>query len=1014
MNRPIKFLSLIFGLFLGSIILAPACGGGSGDDATGGGGTEEEASGDTISLAVTVGQPVSANLSPPTLTIGKNGLALRGPAMETVAGETFDLTVRDTSGYPVADVTCTTDSTGACTLEGVPADLAQEGIIVVADNGEMVMQALVVPTQEMVEERVLSGEPIIVADNPGTDMTAAIVTAECGGDAGSCSSDLASLVTATDALVSDALTRDNCEDATVCADLATLGEFHERLILELQTDTEPRPKTMLTEAIQEGISIDMEAVVGDTLAEGVLDDTAVTGDAIASAYCDPVDPVLADVRSAAETNGIDPDVAVTIPAMVIGEFEPAELTEIVADLQNLVAITAVPDLVTEGAVNVEVRQGIAELIRLGAMDESEMAVIEQAVGLFGATLSADGNYTTYNPITSAQTAYLFNNQLVNETATRYPAMTLAAVHADAFRDSAFLLSAATGGTRALATYTTNFIAYGTADSNVVPPPPGGTCSSDSDCGYSLCVDGSCTLHSTTINLSCTDSADCTSGEVCVGTRLRGRVCMMANSVPPRAMVFRAGETTPVLMSAATPTSGEAGSSCPCSTGFTCTSTTASVGICLGNGLVFKAPGMMCLASSECVSGVCSTGRCAYATSLFGPRAMGTPCTSHYQCQSAWCSTGGICDMNPSSSNLFTAGGITRVSDGSACSYGWQCSSNYCDMSRGQCSSFTGPTGGTTFTATKTSGQACTFTGECVYPLQCISGICAGYTSAGSSCSASSQCAADQYCSAGNCVAKGAGGATCAATATSTTLEACAAGLGCNPSGYQCQPAVTVSSTLPAPVTNKNAQFWIGTVSQYPSALFYSPVIVANGSQVNATFFNIPPGTYFIGGYVDINGDGLRNGVLNMADHRGFFGGPGSWAASKALSSATAVVPSNSIASFSFPLYTVPRIFVNGTLPASITNKTVRVVVNTVANLNGAPYSAEFNFTGAPVGRQFLEVPAGTYFVAVWVDNDGSGTQTSGDYLKWHNGAGVNPPGAASFTIPEGGDVTANLTAATVP
>ena len=58
-----------------------------------------------------------------------------------------------------------------------------------------------------------------------------------------------------------------------------------------------------------------------------------------------------------------------------------------------------------------------------------------------------------------------------------------------------------------------------------------------------------------------------------------------------------------------------------------------------------------------------------------------------------------------------------------------------------------------------------------------------------------------------------------------------------------------------------------------------------------------------------------------------------------------------------------------------------------------------------VDYQIIGVPAGTYFILGFVDNDGSGglSSTPGDYAGWygHNGDG-NPPAAANAVVPDSG------------
>ncbi|MBI2339565.1 MAG: hypothetical protein HYU99_04230, partial [Deltaproteobacteria bacterium] len=66
---------------------------------------------ETITLAVTVAEPVSADLSAPALKIGKRGLALKSPAMATEAAEAGDVILKTADGLLPTIYGCTIDET---------------------------------------------------------------------------------------------------------------------------------------------------------------------------------------------------------------------------------------------------------------------------------------------------------------------------------------------------------------------------------------------------------------------------------------------------------------------------------------------------------------------------------------------------------------------------------------------------------------------------------------------------------------------------------------------------------------------------------------------------------------------------------------------------------------------------------------------------------------------------------------------------------------------------------------
>lgn len=995
------------GVLLGFFLLQ-ACGDLTDEEAVDDGTFSEE----TVTLTVTVAEPVSADLSPPALTVGKRGLALKSPAMATSAGASYDVMVRDLNNFPTI-YTCTTSADGTCEIE-IPVEMAEQGANIIADNGSIVMKSMVVNTPEA------------LAVNPGTDLTAAIVNATCDGDLGNCPLDIPSLVSATDAFVSDIATRTDHEEDSMGEVISGLVTAHEELILALSGDDLSRSARMMAEALKNETGAEIEAL-GVAIPPGFLTGANIAADAM-TAYCDETDPVWVDaVTNAAAETGLDAaDVARTIVG-VIEEFKPVEITNL-SDLEfqnQALAVTAVNDLVEKGVTEPKIRQAIAELIRLGAMIDSDLEIIEGAMGLLVSTFPAD--FSAYNTEMAARTVHLFNAQLVADTDTRYSAETLASAHADALKDPALQFSIATGGKRAFNTYLANFIATNdpaTFDALTrkadIKAGPGSSCTADSDCGGLLCADGTCTPDSITLGGSCGDASDCTDGETCAGYHAANRFCMLIDSIPSSVTTFRSGDaTTPFVMGDITIPAGETGTACPCASGFTCTSSIASAGVCRSSTLIgYKAPGNRCTANVQCVSGTCSAGRCAFTASFLATQGtfikpIGTSCSSHYQCESGWCNSG-TCDTPPEFvTNLFTGGGVSLRNLGASCSANYQCSSFWCEG--GQCLTFGSPASTTanrlySGVGTRTSGQTCGFTSECALGLSCVSGTCASVGPISQTCASSTDCAdpATQYCREFVCVAKSTAGQTCAATSTSTQLGACATGLFCNSGTNQCEtPKVTVQASFPAPVANKNFQCWIGTVSNYTSALYLSSNMPVTGDQATASFPVVPAGTYFVGCKVDND----NSGTINKSDYRGFHNGPPN---SKPAAVASVVVPASGAINVNFPLYTIPSVLANVTLPGSVTGKPVNVWIRSDNSAMGGPYVITIpSFTGNVVAVQFPNVPAGTYFIGASSDLNGGGIGQN-DYRGWHNGAGSNPPGGASITVPATGDFTVNFPIQTVP
>ncbi|MBI2339564.1 MAG: hypothetical protein HYU99_04225 [Deltaproteobacteria bacterium] len=998
-------LSILFGLFLGLSLFGQGCGSESADDseAVDDGGTFSE---ETITLAVTVAEPVSADLSVPALTIGKRGLTLKSPAMATEASEGTDVMITNCEGFPTI-YGCTTDANGFCEAE-VPVSEA-DCFILKANNDDIVMQSVESYTEEEVEALVASGEVQIEGVTPATDLTTAMAKAACDGNLGDCPLDMPSLVAATDAMVADAATRDDHDEGTTGASLADLVAVQEELILNV---TGKRSANMMAEALINEETNDIEALTGP-FGDTLLADANVAGDAIADAYCDPTNLVWREaVDDAAAEEGLNVDDVAKMVVSVIEESEPDEVADTDSlEFQNAaLAITAVGDIVTKGATSTAIKQAIAELMRMGGMNGTDIDVVKQAMGLLVATFPED--ISTLNGETAARAAYLFNADLVSQGATRYDPVTLASTHATALKDPSVQLSIVAGG---ISTYLTNFIAdpagfNASSNKTNIKSAMGSTCTQDSDCAAAKCVGQVCTADSYTMGTPCDDNDDCISGELCAGHRRR--ICMRADSVPNTMYTFASGGIR-VVRSDVSISSGEAGSPCPCNSGFTCTSSTASAGICRPNTLTaYKGPGMTCLANSECVSNTCTSGLCGInsdflttMTSIFGTlKELGGPCASHFECKSQWCNAG-RCDSPPSSVlGLFS--GITLLGPGAACTANNQCQSFFCNG--GFCGSYSGSgTIGTFETGTVASGGTCNYTSQCQSGLNCISGTCAAYT-AFTSCNATSQCPSDAYCKEFTCVAKSTAGGTCAPTTTSTIGNACTAGLYCNVGANLCAvPKVTVVATFPAPVTNKNFQCWIGTSAQYTSALYLSPVIPVSGGQATVLFPTVAAGTYFVGGWVDNN----NNGARDLNDFRGFHNGLNT---SKPAAVASVVVPVSDNINVTFPLYTVPSVIVNLTLLASVTNKHVRAWIGTVSAMNSGLYFADIaSFTGTTALLTFPNVPAGTYFVGGWADIDASGAPNSGDKQGYHNGAGVNPPGGPSATVPAAGDFTVNITAGTL-
>ena len=107
---------------------------------------------------------------------------------------------------------------------------------------------------------------------------------------------------------------------------------------------------------------------------------------------------------------------------------------------------------------------------------------------------------------------------------------------------------------------------------------------------------------------------------------------------------------------------------------------------------------------------------------------------------------------------------------------------------------------------------------------------------------------------------------------------------------------------------------------------------------------------------------------------------------------------------------------NVTLPNStFQNRDYYAIVDTdTDSTNGTVKQLAGTTPGTLTFNIFMtDITAGTYYIYVWVDNDGTGTSfDSNNDARGFFGGGtplsIDPPGSANFIIPESGTVTATF------
>jgi len=239
--------------------------------------------------------------------------------------------------------------------------------------------------------------------------------------------------------------------------------------------------------------------------------------------------------------------------------------------------------------------------------------------------------------------------------------------------------------------------------------------------------------------------------------------------------------------------------------------------------------------------------------------------------------------------------------------------------------------------------------------------------------------------------------------------------------------VSGTLTLPAPQPGKQ-YFVIADNDTDGGNGFVSSVIGICGTSTNVNYaFTVPDGTYYLYAAVDINGTGFVNGPVN-GDYVGFYGGsgynpPGSPNAvvsgpSNVFNFSLAAVPTYTPTDTFTPTLTytptnTPTTATYGTisgnliLPAAQNGKRWSVLVDNDLNpMNGA-YENEGICGSSTTVPYSVTAPAGTYYVYVWVDANGTGDEgaDAGDYFGSYGATYPNFPSSPNVTVTNGSSTT---------
>ncbi len=221
---------------------------------------------------------------------------------------------------------------------------------------------------------------------------------------------------------------------------------------------------------------------------------------------------------------------------------------------------------------------------------------------------------------------------------------------------------------------------------------------------------------------------------------------------------------------------------------------------------------------------------------------------------------------------------------------------------------------------------------------------------------------------------------------------------------------TVSGTLTIPAAvAEGLQADIAFFNPAGEECGWTSVTWGAGTTATFTANTLPAGTYLMRVTIDMDGDY----AIGDGDYVGWYGGSGLYPPA----SATLVVPASgeltgvNVALAAYPSATGS---VSGTLTIPAGNADGRMYAAIVDTLGikgsfpGIITMGQYLWSGSGLTATYTipNVPAGTFYIgATVVMHDGGGPPTSGDYLGYYGGSGVNPPASRNVTVTAGQAVT---------
>jgi uncharacterized protein (DUF2141 family) len=211
---------------------------------------------------------------------------------------------------------------------------------------------------------------------------------------------------------------------------------------------------------------------------------------------------------------------------------------------------------------------------------------------------------------------------------------------------------------------------------------------------------------------------------------------------------------------------------------------------------------------------------------------------------------------------------------------------------------------------------------------------------------------------------------------------------------------------------------IDLINQSGSIQAHALIPLGSGSTTSYTVTDVPPGTYYVQGFIDMNGDA----TLSQGDYQGYYDGTGIFPPA----AANLTVPTSiNLGGVDFTLSAVPAktASISGTitLPAGDADgKMWAAFASLSPDLHSSPFfgmssPVTWSGTGKSASYTISGLFPGSYYVGVFVDMNANDTIDSGDYFGFSGGAGINPPASPNATITVGQALTGvNVTAGTLP